>query len=360
MITYQLPTSTLPVMKSFKVISGLGIYSQLTIICINHLRLKIAEVTLTHYSTTTDYIGRVVSNKLSDTKTNITLRKIRITDISGNPIVITLWPDKINLIDDTTVAGDILAITTTRVTEYDGFKQLESTYLTTVTVNPTTPNTKLYIDRLKDLPTAAPQDEDGIPITIHELLNTTSVDNMNERKTYSCMATIKEIFSYRNWYYEQCSMCRKPLHPEDNDTSKFACRNHDNITPKFQYCLNASIMDNTGITDVVIFNETVAETLNIECRQMVVDKGYVDQKILPPEISAMVGVLKKFKLSVRHNRLITIDKIDDTSDIHHQHPHPHDNTATIATTPLQPTTPNPKAKRPMQEEPGTAEKKQRM
>ncbi|XP_076959487.1 uncharacterized protein LOC143635574 isoform X2 [Bidens hawaiensis] len=86
----------------------------------NFARYEELQGRLGSWNLLTDYIGRVVSNKLSDTKTNITLRKIRITDISGNPIVITLWPDKINLIDDTTVASDILAITATRVTEYDG------------------------------------------------------------------------------------------------------------------------------------------------------------------------------------------------------------------------------------------------
>uniref|UniRef100_A0A251V4L6 Putative nucleic acid-binding, OB-fold protein n=1 Tax=Helianthus annuus TaxID=4232 RepID=A0A251V4L6_HELAN len=73
-------------------------------------------------------------------------------DDRENPIQITLWPEKCDLIGNETIPGDILAITSTLVTDFQGSKQLESTNATTIVVNPTFPEIQHHVDRYSILP----------------------------------------------------------------------------------------------------------------------------------------------------------------------------------------------------------------
>ncbi|KAL3619323.1 hypothetical protein CASFOL_036893 [Castilleja foliolosa] len=61
------------------------------------------------------------------------------SETGGSQVEITLWPEMRHLIGDEVTQGDIVAITSTMVTEHNGRRQLESTYLTTVFVNPDMP-----------------------------------------------------------------------------------------------------------------------------------------------------------------------------------------------------------------------------
>ncbi|KAD0670024.1 hypothetical protein E3N88_16263 [Mikania micrantha] len=93
----------------------------------------------------TDFIGIVEKNYQWTTNTGKTLRKINLKDI--RLVQITLWPDKRHLVGDNVVRGDILAITSTMVTEYDALKQLESTYSTEIFVNPTFTDVQEHVCR---------------------------------------------------------------------------------------------------------------------------------------------------------------------------------------------------------------------
>ncbi|KAM0031257.1 putative nucleic acid-binding protein [Helianthus debilis subsp. tardiflorus] len=68
----------------------------------------------------TDFIGRVKKHWPSTTRTNKRLRKIDMEDDRENPIQITLWLEKRDLIGNETIPGDILAITSTLVTDFQG------------------------------------------------------------------------------------------------------------------------------------------------------------------------------------------------------------------------------------------------
>lgn len=65
---------------------------------------------------------------------------------SGNPLEITLWEEKANLIQPETVVGKAIVVTATRVTQHK-VMQLESTVSTTVELNPNFPQLQSYIDR---------------------------------------------------------------------------------------------------------------------------------------------------------------------------------------------------------------------
>ncbi|XP_076917821.1 uncharacterized protein LOC143578023 [Bidens hawaiensis] len=261
---------------------------------------------------------------------------------NNNDVLITLWSDKKDLIDDTTTFGDVIAITSAR---------LESTHLTTFLANPTGPFFQQHVDRLLRLPLGPQDNEDTRPITIHELLQEIPQQNPHQRKKYTYKARIFEVETHRNWYFAQCSECTNILQLQHNRKPSFAYANHKIVTPNIQYFLNARITDDTDTTKVVIYNETMMEFLKIECQVMVLDMEYYDQKILPPPISAMIGVMMDFTLTVRPNKSVTVSNISKTPTNAPQ-------SSSSSATSLPPTTPDPKSNRPIQETPG--EKKQKM
>ncbi|KAL3644239.1 hypothetical protein CASFOL_012171 [Castilleja foliolosa] len=84
-------------------------------------------------------------------------------------VEITLWPEMRHLIVDDVIPGHIVAITSTMVTEHNGRLQLESTYLTTVTINPDVPQTIEHVNRLRSLPAMQPTEAVDKTVTIFDL-----------------------------------------------------------------------------------------------------------------------------------------------------------------------------------------------
>ncbi|KAF5801613.1 putative nucleic acid-binding protein [Helianthus annuus] len=104
----------------------------------------------------TDYIGRVEDTDNPTTRAGTRLKKVVIQDTRENTIEMTFWPDQSSTLPDHVKKGDILAITSAAVTNFEGNYQLESTPATTVTVNPTTADTASYITRLHHIQTSYP------------------------------------------------------------------------------------------------------------------------------------------------------------------------------------------------------------
>ncbi|KAL3615297.1 hypothetical protein CASFOL_040958 [Castilleja foliolosa] len=73
--------------------------------------------------------------------------------ITKSDVQITLWPQKTHLIGDNVIPGDIVAITSTMVTEHNGRLQLESTYLTNAFINPDVPETIDHVNSTSDCTT---------------------------------------------------------------------------------------------------------------------------------------------------------------------------------------------------------------
>ncbi|KAL3639600.1 hypothetical protein CASFOL_017507 [Castilleja foliolosa] len=104
-------------------------------------------------------------------------RRIRnpklLTDYIGHEmkreVEITLWPEKRHLIGDDVIPGDIVAITSTLVTEHNGRLQLESTFLTTVTINPDVPQTIEHVNRLRAVPAVQSTEAIDKTVTILDL-----------------------------------------------------------------------------------------------------------------------------------------------------------------------------------------------
>ncbi|KAL8196261.1 hypothetical protein R6Q57_025261 [Mikania cordata] len=130
--------------------------------------------------------GIVEKNYQWTTNTGKTLRKINLKDIIKRLVQITLWQDKRHLVGDNVIRGDILAITSTMVTEYDALKQLESTYSTEAFVNPTFIDVQEHVcnsylnndftianinNSLKEIISDIIESVAENPITLHDLLD---------------------------------------------------------------------------------------------------------------------------------------------------------------------------------------------
>ncbi|KAJ0908818.1 putative replication protein A, OB [Helianthus annuus] len=309
----------------------------------------------------TDFIGRVKKHWPSTTRTNKRLRKIDMEDDRENPIEITLWPEKRDLIGNETIPGDILAITSTLVTDFNGSKQLESTNATTIFVNPTFPEIQHHVDRLKASLAGKTIQPAENTVTVQELKNISANKTVNvPQSRFTCHAQIKEIYASRKWYYVQCSLCTKKLYQEKSDSIHFVCEDDENPQPKYMYCVNASIIDATSFTDVVFFNDVMTDMLGTTCEEMIIKQGYTDPKILPDPIVEKIGNHMTFNLTVK-DKSIVVNKATDATNGDTTPTDPH----TITTPPkalmLPPPTPNRKTtttKRALQHSPdkGSGEK----
>ncbi|XP_076889103.1 uncharacterized protein LOC143539771 isoform X2 [Bidens hawaiensis] len=222
-----------------------------------------------------------------------------------NYVHITLWPAKAHLIGDKTIQGDIIAITSALVTEFDHKKQLESNYPTEIFVNPTFPNVQEHFHRLKELAPAATTVLQN-NVTLHKLLSNSSISGTSQ---FTCTAQSKEILAYRNWYYVRCSMCNNKSELERGESTYYVCKDHDDTKPRFMYCVNASLTDSTDTTKVAFFNNFMTDMMGTSCKDMVILHGHTDQKIVPPKTLSNIGVPVIFNLTLKPNRSIIVTKV---------------------------------------------------
>ncbi|KAL3644190.1 hypothetical protein CASFOL_012122 [Castilleja foliolosa] len=260
----------------------------------------------------TDYIGRVEKNSLRSTRTGKTLRKTLIRDEMKKEVEITLWPEKLHLIGDEVIPGDIVEITSMMVTEHNGRLQLESTYLATAFVNPDMPQTIDHINRLKAVPAMEPTDRNEQIATIQDI-KLTSQQNIQNPKIFIFKAKIKRIHENRGWYYVLCSKCGQKLYPQqENDNLNFVCKDDDNIIPNFRYCVNATIEDPTGSTDTVFFNESMEAILSISCGDMVNKHAdTTNPKIVPQLIRSITDTTRLLNLTLKTDRQIVVNNVSD-------------------------------------------------
>ncbi|KAK1434098.1 hypothetical protein QVD17_11016 [Tagetes erecta] len=269
-------------------------YDQLRLRCDNHLLL-------------TDYIGRMERPSNILNRSNKIMLKITLQDQSESFIEATLWEDVAYSFDREEALKQpqpvILALTSMKVTEYKGSLQLGSTNATTVTVNPDIVELEDIIKRFKEIKGESPTypilqrtinsgDVERNRLTLEDILGKKPEENA--RIKFTCLASITDIENYGTWYYESCSQCKKKLIPKEQ---KLACPDHGEIEdPRYLYCVNATIADNTSSCSVVLFNEPMTTLLGYDCHDMVVREGYTDPHILPAPMRLIRGKPKIFQV----------------------------------------------------------------
>ncbi|KAL3635206.1 hypothetical protein CASFOL_019753 [Castilleja foliolosa] len=298
----------------------------------------------------TDYIGRVEKSSLCPTRTGMMLKKIRLQDQMKREVEITLWPDMSHLIGDNVIPGHIVAITSA---------MLESTYLTTLMINPDMPQTDEHVQRLKALPAMQPTVMNAPVVTILDLKKS-SQQTIQASRNFTCEARIAHIHDNRSWYYVLCSKCSKKLYAEeDNGDVIFVCKDDDDIVPNFRYCVNATITDATGSADAVFFNESMQAILNISCEDMVTKHGQTtNPRNVPQLLKSIVNIPKVLHLTQKNDGQIVVNNVTEvraTSDIQS----PAKATGTSTFSPTTPITKPATSKRQLQETPGPNKKQKR-
>ncbi|KAL3627245.1 Replication factor A protein 1 [Castilleja foliolosa] len=260
----------------------------------------------------TDYIGRVERNASRSTSTGKVLQKILLQDERERKVEITLWPEMRHLIGDDVIPGDIVAITSTMVTDHNGLLQLELTYLTTTTINPDLPQTIEHVNRLRALPIADITTEKII--TLHDL-SLKNPQNIQSYTNFICEAKIKHIHDDRGWYYALCSKCSNKLYPEqEGGVLNFVCKDDDDVIPNFRYCVKATITDATGTADVVFFNESMYAMLNISCEDMVTKHAHAtNPKKLPHLIASITNTPRLLHITVKNDGKIVVNNVTEVT-----------------------------------------------
>ncbi|KAL3639923.1 hypothetical protein CASFOL_014891 [Castilleja foliolosa] len=263
----------------------------------------------------TDYIGRVEKNSMRPTSTGKNLRKTLLQDEMKQQVEITLWPDMCHLIGDDVIPGDILAITSAKVTEHNGHLQLESTYLTTIVINPNTPQTVHHVDRLQALPAMQPTARNDQMVTILDL-RMSSQQKIQSSRNFTCQARITQIHENRGWYYVLCTKCSNKLYQqEDNDNVIFVCKDHDDAVPNFKYCVNSTITDATGSADAIFFNESMHAILNIDCNDMVTKYGQpTNTRNIPEILKSIVDTPRLLHLTLKNDGQIVVNNVTDVAE----------------------------------------------
>ncbi|KAL3619057.1 hypothetical protein CASFOL_036627 [Castilleja foliolosa] len=289
----------------------------------------------------TDYIGRVEKNLLRTTGTGKTLRKTLLRDESRHQIEITLWPDARHLIGDEVVSGDIVAITSTTVTEHNSVIQLESTYLTSVVINPELPQTEAHVNRLKTLPATQETRTDEKMVTIEDLVPNNPVAHASLKGTtnLTCHAKIIQLHEDRGWFYVSCSKCSNKLYPQHQKGQLiFVCKDDADVTPNFRYSVNARITDDTGAADAVFFNDSMYAMLQISCDDMVTKHGETDPKKFPRLVQSILNTPWLLHVAQKLDGSIVVNDVTKiTAPSDHEADIPRAETST-----LTPTTPIPK------------------
>ncbi|KAL3618734.1 hypothetical protein CASFOL_037396 [Castilleja foliolosa] len=272
----------------------------------------------------TDYIGRVKRNCMRSTSTGKELRKTLLQNEMGTEVEITLWPEKQHLIGDEVIPGDIVAITSTLVTEHIGRLQLESTYLTTAFVNLDMPQTMHHVNRLRALPAMQPTSTNEQLVTVIDL----------------------KLMSQQNIQ-------------QGNGDVNFVCEDDDDVTPNFRYCVNATITDATGSVDTVFFNESMQAIVNMSCKDMVTKHALpANSKNVPQLLKSIIDTSRILHLTLKNDGQIVVNSvsdIDSTTDTQ-------STSAAPGTSTFTPTTPIPKpgtSKRQLIETPGDDKKMKR-
>ncbi|KAL3616031.1 hypothetical protein CASFOL_040325 [Castilleja foliolosa] len=183
-------------------------------------------------------------------------------------------------------------------------------------------------------------------ITLHDL----SLKNPQHIQSYTnfvCLAKIKHIHKDRGWYYVLCSKCSNKLYPQQEDgLLSFVCKDDDDATPNFKYCVNATITDETGTVDVVFFNESMYAMLNISCNDMVTKHAHATNlKKLPELMTSIVDTPRLLHITVKNDGKIVVNNVTEATPTY-------DNQSTGTTSIFTPTTPTPKTTTSKRQYPG--------
>ncbi|XP_035833702.1 uncharacterized protein LOC110879412 isoform X2 [Helianthus annuus] len=299
-----------------------------------HLRID-DNLTDEKPSVLTDYMGKIEDTVPGITKKGKNYLRVKLTDISGPNIDVTLWEEVLPRFDKQAMLSAeepiVVAFTSLKVTIFKGHTsdklQLSSTPATHIYFNPDVESAIEARNRFKEktlhLLAATPgyesqerhlRAEDRNKRTISELLEH---QKENQGQTFSCQASVTSYIKGRPWYYTMCPQCPRKIYQTKRGWS---CGSHQNLPePKFMYCVAATISDNTAPTMATFFDEATVGLIGIQCKDMVLKHGYTDRYQTPEPLYEAIGKDVTMQVQYAHSTtpnpnssVLSVNKVYDS------------------------------------------------
>ncbi|KAD7477580.1 hypothetical protein E3N88_00716 [Mikania micrantha] len=270
-----------------------------------------------------DYIGLLQKKEYKKKKNGELFQWMLLLDSSGRSIEAAIWKEIITKADrfdkhaiDTADTPTVIALTSMRIQQFNDQTQLSSTTATYMYLNPTISETQSLINWFNT--THGNNDQPWIltrgdnPTTIQDILHKT--DQELNGKTFPCNASVTQIITQKDWYYNACPECLQTIYESGKG---WACPTHGKYnTSKHMYRLTAKVADETGSITATIFDDAVATLVGITCSDLLNKEGYSDMTTIPAPLHAIKGKTKKFFLHTQKdartsNIKYTVNKISD-------------------------------------------------
>ncbi|KAD4888565.1 hypothetical protein E3N88_20638 [Mikania micrantha] len=261
-----------------------------------------------------DYIGLITArNYKTKPNTGEPYLRLTLTNSSGQSIEVTIWKEIISKYDrfdkeaiDNAKHPAIVAATSLRVGQFQGQTQLSSTAATYVYLNPSINETSSLIDWAINFQVTNQQTQTTMLQPSHTLENKMTIADILEGdakdfkgKTLMCSASIIDIVTTKDWYYNACPEC---LHTIYRSGKGWACPTHGKYEKSKQmYRLVVQIADNTGSTTATLFDEAVTTLLGTPCSELISKGGYTDLETVPAPLHALKGHNKTFFLQAQRD-----------------------------------------------------------
>ncbi|KAD1722747.1 hypothetical protein E3N88_42389 [Mikania micrantha] len=149
---------------------------------------------------------------------------------------------------------------------------VEKNFETTTTTGKALTKLDLRDEKLKDINIDILESITQDNVTIQDIVNLPFTQEKEIQDTRRQVLNLNAGIPLPHMHLQQI------LTKTGNPQVYYVCAHHENIQPKFMYCVNATIVDESAMTDVVFFNEVMADMLATSCQDMVTLQGYDDTK----------------------------------------------------------------------------------
>ncbi|WJX58238.1 hypothetical protein P8452_43712 [Trifolium repens] len=242
----------------------------------------------------TDIIGVIVDvNPIEERKVpggKVNMLSIRLKDISGNIINVTLW-----------------VITSTTSKRYQGDLSLNSSSSTKIYVNIDIPEAAELIQSFKStnvlhssanaiLTNSAILDKTR---TISEILSS-AVSGSNTAAVFNCVATVDEILDKNGWYYVSCPKCKKSASAAETHFKCEFC--HESVDyPITRYRLELGVKDSTSSTIFVLFNDVAEQVAQMKLVDLTatLENETEDGSSIPHQLKRIIGTIHIFQIKMK-------------------------------------------------------------
>ncbi|CAN6679079.1 unnamed protein product [Malus baccata var. baccata] len=129
--------------------------------------------------------------------------------------------------------------------------------------------------------------------TIEELLLLDPT--LNKDTKFMCRATIVGFDLSKGWWYKSCPSCHKAAKKMFAD---FKCYEHELLKTLSEpwFKINFIVEDNTNQLNLMMIGRQAEKLLGVSCHSLVIEEGYDNSFMLPPNLKKFIGSTKKFQL----------------------------------------------------------------